>query len=401
MASERNYAPRIIGYEQSKSREVLSKNFTKGIEGILIDIMDFSNTRNGLGIIGTHKGLKAEQALKYVAEMGGHFALIITSGNAGHAFDMESVYHLESPGSPGIQIIKFMKDTKGLIDINHSNGNYQNPSITIKLPDKWMTPKKLENFWKNFKNDSISPWRHSKVYEKDENYNDLLTLIKNKGLDFKKSHDVTNFLDFSKENPYLIPEIERAVEDYDHCIVQVGSGELALAFLEARKNLRGFKGGLGNKPANLLFVTGIDNPFYPDVFTGQSLKGMDGSASMLSTPKLGRAHLELRRMALDDKGVYFCGLGDSNIEKANGKLNSLIERDPAGYVFGDIRTSTTGSSSFGALDKAKPYRGRLDVLGAYKFQSHWASSFRSVLNFKDYAIKSGESVCMVNTGGKV
>ncbi len=374
------YNPRIV------HSGALEKKFV-GRKKINLDVMDFGDTRvEEIGItgrrnyfVGTHKGIKAEHALDYVDYSGRNYALLITSGNAGKAFDIEGKYH------PNLQVVKFMNKGK-LVDVNV--GETGRADISIRLPNKWMNAdkKELEKFWKRLiagRNFGII-----RKYRKSADFEELASFVDEAG-DYESAVDVTNIDDYiSKDEkyPYLISQIKDAVKYYDCIIAPIGIGELAFGLVKARENLRGLiKGKLFNKPAKLLFVTGKANPF---AFKSNS----KSDACMLDTPKPGKAHWKLRKEGVYDRGIYFCSLDDEKINIANGRLNALVEQGL------NMKTSSTGSMCFGVFNDVKSQKGNI-VIPAYRFREDLMKSFNGVSTKKDYVINPRDRVCVVNTGG--
>ena len=126
---------------------------------VQVDVMDFGNTRTK-----SHKGIKAKHGLDYVQSKGGDYALIITSGNAGPAFDVVSKDY------ENIQVVKFVN--KGLIrkpiniiELGKDKQGKDKYGITIQLPDKWFNSKQLKSFWKKVINGSRNPFSAVNKYQ--------------------------------------------------------------------------------------------------------------------------------------------------------------------------------------------------------------------------------------------
>ncbi len=128
--------------------------------GIKVDVMYYPNT---------HKLKKARHGLDYVEDKKGDYALIITSGNAGPAFD-----DVARDENYNIQVVNFVnKDrAKRLISVKKIGGDIEGRkrhNITIRLPNgfsgsKWLGTKELEKFWKYL---IQGKWKY-RAYRKDK-----------------------------------------------------------------------------------------------------------------------------------------------------------------------------------------------------------------------------------------
>lgn len=370
-----------------------------GDRSIQVDVLDFSqtgveeidNNRRKTIYVRTHKGHKAEKALKHVEEQGGNFAVIVTSGNAGHACDVEANYH------PDIQVIKFMNNARKPVSV--IDNGYDNPSVSIKLPDIWLTSGELERFWKTLIAGNLA-W-----YKENSDFDILLKLIEDRKLDPDKVVDVTNALDYSNEPPYMdLPEAQAVVDNYVHGFCPLGSAELA-------RSLQKLAIDRGSS-IKLACNTGFASPCSLE-------QRAFSSAKMLDTPRAGRAHVELMQNA--NAGTYFCSLPDAKIDEAYRVMNGLIRRGK----LGNLRTSPSASISFAPFIGAKHYLGgtlrELVLAGVYRLREDFVKDFaleglfeqcggklaklinQETLNesaiLQSYVINPGEKVCIINTGG--
>jgi len=369
--------------KDSPGMPIHSRTLSKKVGcGINMDIMDFSQTRTK-----SHKGLKARHGLNYVAKKGGDYALIITSGNAGPAFGIVSEDY-------DIQVVKFVNKNmvRKLINITELGQNKQGQGrygITIRLPNKWFTPKKLQKFWKKLIKGK------KRGYRNDSEFNRLIEVIEQRGLDAFNAFDVTNVRDYCKKgNPYLIPEIKKAVKKYDYIFVPLGSGELFSGFQEAAKKL------WFSKPV-LVGVTSNKNP----LSLAQQKKSGGGfrirkkhrksHADKLDTPKIGRGHI--RNVSLANKKTYFCGLKDKLIDKAYDSMD-LVRKE-----HGNLQTTKTGSICLGVLNKENVYyfgeRDGIEVQNTYGFTEKPITFYKKQLVEKPLIIKPKSKILVVNTGG--
>ncbi len=361
--------------------KILSKKIGRGIK---IDIMDFSQTRTG-----SHKGIKARHGLDYVNKKGGDYALIITSGNAGHAFDIVS-----RDDGYDIQVVKFvnknvMRKPINITNLGQDRSGKDKYGITIRLPKGWFTPKKLERFWKRLIQEK------KKEYRDNKEFGNLLNIINGNGLNPLNAFDVTNIRNYDKKgkSPYSsIPEIKHAVREYDYIFSSLGSAEFFAGWQEAANRL------WFSKPV-LVAVTSYENP----VSLAQQKKSVNGvrlrkkhrksHADKLDTPKIGDEHR--RSVAMADERTYFCSLPDRLIDKAYKSMGLVRREHP------DLRTTPTGSICLGVLNKE--YVEYLDrgirVMGTYGFDVKCNEICKKELVMKPLIIKPRSKVLIVNTGG--
>lgn len=357
---------------------ILSRKIGRRVK---IDIMDFSQTRTG-----SHKGIKARHGLHYVNCKGGDYALVITSGNAGDAYDRMSMYY-------DIQVVKFVNKnrTRKLIDIDEiGEGRFGKDryGITVQLPNKWFDSRPLERFWRKLIRGKI--WK----YKNNQEFDRLTQIVNENRLNPLNAFDVTNIRSYDKKgkSPYLIPEIEHAVKKYDYCFVPYGSAELFSGFQEAASGL------WFSKPV-LLAVTSYENP----VSLPKQKKSVNGfrlrkkhrksHADKLDTPRIGDEHR--RSVAMADKRTYFCSLPDKLIDRAYKSMGLVRSENE------NLRTTPTGSICLGVFDKENvEYLKRgIRIKNTYRFDPREIEFYKKKLVMKPLVIKPKSRVLIVNTGG--
>lgn len=355
--------------------KILSKRLSHG-RNIDIDIMDFSQTRTG-----SHKSIKAKHALDYVDNRGKNIALLITSGNAKKAFDIEAEYH-------PIQVINFMTNVRKYIDVQDLGKNRY--SVVVKLPDRWFTPKKLENFWRKLVTERIFEGREIRNYKRNRDYNKLIKILDRRFYNYQDAVAVTNISDYSDDVPYCIDEIVEEINEYDYCIVPIGIGELFSGFQKARKKAIGFlEGRLFNKPAKLIGVTSYANPLSP-------YKRKNSDANKLDTAKPGREHSLIVGRA--GKETYFCSLPNEAIDAAYGLLDGKVRVEE----HKDLRTSLTGAVGCGVLlnkDNLHLYSDGIEIKNTYRFENKEFEPYKKERAMEPLFIEEGSRVLIVNTGG--
>lgn len=360
-------APRII-YSNELS-DIVSERIGKRVH---IDILDMGTSRYG-----SHKGPKAEQAMEYISANGGGSALLITSGSA------KKAYELAAENYPNIQVVSFMERSKmgsdRLIDIKPLANGRQ--SICIGLPDRWFTPKTLEDFWEDLIKGDDSRFVEIGEYTCADDYSRLVDWIK--GNDYEKGFDVTNTSDNYLPNPYYYPYGDvflKGLKEHDLVLAPVGIGEFFSGILKVMERIPG-------ECAQLLGVTTYANPL--------SLERASKSlAHKLDTPRAGQEHLGIiaDSFYLKQQGrtVNFKGISDCEIRWAYDMYKHVIEKEHP-----DLATSPTGSCSLGALMNAKESIDCIEISGTYR----WNLNYPSSKIIEPICIPEGARILVTNTCG--
>lgn len=358
-------------------------------KGVRVDVMYFGEL--------SHKTEKAEHGLKYVDRKGGECALILTSGNAGVAFDVKSKEYED------IQVIKFVnKDrTRKLIDIKHIGKDgfgKDRHGVIIRLPDRWFDASQLEKFWKKIIKGSKNPFSIVRKYRDNREFNKLIEIFEARGLDPLKAFDVTNIRSYDKngKSPYKIPEIKRAVREYGYIFIPYGSGELFSGFQESADYFWNFL----FKHAVLVAVTSYRNPLsltklrQPDYACKPRKRHRKSHADKLDTPRIGKEHR--RNVAMADERTYFCSLNDQIIDRAYKLMKNVIAREHKGQ-----KTTPTGSICTGVFDEKNTQYSRegIEILKTYRFDPGEIYFYRKYLKLQPLIIKPRSKVLIVNTGG--
>ena len=381
------YYPRYVSAYYLKERFIGDKMDPDDID---IDVMDSSWTNANGVLIGTHKGPKGKHGHMHVRGKGGGYLLLLTGGNAGHAFNVVGEYF------PGNQVVQFMiNESDKMIDIDSLS--FRRPTIAIKAPKRWCTPRKLEQFWKDLF-DSRKDNRELREYRNDVNFPRLVEIVEKTkqkyGIDYTQAYDVTNARDYAKNDPNLnlnpyasVDEINQAVRNYEHIFSVVGSGEYSENLVEERMASIGwFKGRYYNKPASLLLVTVNGNPVSLD------RKG-ETDADKLPMDRESKAIKRIRKIA--DSGVSFFSVPSRAVEHVvKGLVDAVVQHEektrPGAF---DLRTELTSTVTFAPLYLAKPCKEGL-AIPAYQFPSRFSN--RKVPG--DYIIHRGDRICIVHTG---
>jgi hypothetical protein len=336
--------------------KIINSNIISGKTGLDVKVLDFSNLPSG-----SHKYYKAESACNQIQEMGGGYALLITSGNAGKAFD------LVAKDYPNAQVIKFVDETQ--ISNKNISIDKQESQFLVKLraPPLWMDGTDLGIYWR-------------KQLERFPELKELTyKLNTQKNLKIQNAFNVTNCIDFgNKTNPYfesLKDYFNLFLDKYDYVFAPIGSGELFSGLQKVCKNK--------NIKTQLIGVTTKIHPL-----SNQKNSDEKGIASKLNSPRFCRGLGAVVSQGYEgNSSVYF-----ANDRETSNAYETLIS---SGL---DLETSLSGSISLAPILSAKTNNSSFD---SYLFKS----IFYNGKNLEELALNSiqlnkKDKILVVNTGGR-
>jgi len=349
-----------------------SKKLSRAI-GLDVSVLDYS-------VIGSHKLLKARDAIDYAEDFGYEGVLAITSGNYGNALDIVGE-------KSRVQPICFMR-MKEPCKVKYNEN--RKPIVRLKLPDKWFADAfSLEKYWNKLQTSFFT--RHF-----DENARELcnspdfvrfLSYLRKHHLDYKNFKGVTNLCDWGHDNPYLTKEVYEVFENNDIILVPIGSGELFNAFQEAKKSNRKFKNRF------LIGVTSEANPLSWNAIFNKRIAD-HSVADKLDVSRIGVAHKKIKRLA--DDNTFFVNIPDTYIYAGSGLHNQFKKESP------DSSASLTSGICEGALLYHRDING---FPQCYVFE--YPKETNHNLRHRNIFIKDAipveldlnGRVCVINTGG--
>jgi len=359
---------------------------------VLINVLDWSLTNIRGRLVGSHKIWKAKDEIEHIIESKKKnknafvrdrkaYALILTSGSAGPAFDIFAQEYYPDE----VLVVQLNKKFKDLIQTGIKL-NGKGPSIEIKTPDYWFEKGELKEFWIDLfypERASRKPRDYRRMLEKyrnSPNFRRLCEIVAENPLHLENVFDVTNVIDYSKGNPYVdIKELNGAVKDYHHLFYPFGSGETGEAARRIRENSK----GIFRRPAKLLAITAPGNPSSTDPFG-------EGDADKFEMPRDNEQNIYTRKR-MDSESLFFTA-PRKELNMAKGILDAVVKRDPDF----DVRTGNSASAAFVPFLLAEPYKRGLRI-PAYRF----GGFFGNKIIEQPYIIKSGESVCVLHSGEEV